>query len=204
MDTYESYNQQEEKPADQQSSTTYQVNGKFVSAQAAMDYANSQLGNNSTAAQSTSSSTSTSAGTGQTNSVPTAQDIVKTTEPTPEAKLDGGGDHGGKKKTSQNDEDNLRGGKQKDRDRDLKQYPKEFQKWYHREYKPNVNPGVDATPGELRDIHQEWEDLGKPVVKATALAVAGIAIWEGVKWIGAAVLAPETGGASLVIASALP
>ena len=48
-DTYESYGQKEEKPADQQSHTTYQVNGKFVSANQAMTYANKVLAIESTA-----------------------------------------------------------------------------------------------------------------------------------------------------------
>ena len=114
------------------------------------------------------------------------------------------GHDGGKKEKKSEDEDKLRGGKQKDRDREIKQYPKDFQKWYHREYKPKVNPGQNATPEELKDIYEEWEELGKPVVKTSVLVLVGWALWEGVKWTGAVILAPETGGVSLAGAAALP
>jgi RHS repeat-associated protein len=122
-------------------------------------------------------------------------------------KADGGGDDD-KKKKSGGDDDKLKGGKQKDRDRDIKQYPPEFQKWYHREYKPDVHPGRNATPEELKEGYKAWEDLGKPVVKAVAKAgfwtLVGIGIYETVKWGAAVILAPETGGTSLVGAAALP
>ena len=98
----------------------------------------------------------------------------------------------------------MRGGKQKNRDKDIKQYPPDFQRWYHREYKPKVGPGRDATPTELEEIYQEWIDLGKPVVKAVGQTVILIGIWEGIKWTGAILLAPETGGASLVLAAETP
>ncbi|MBY0537300.1 MAG: hypothetical protein K2P88_15720, partial [Chitinophagaceae bacterium] len=117
----------------------------------------------------------------------------------------GGGGDADKTKNSGGDDDKLKGGKQKDRDRDIKQYPPEFQKWYHREYKPDVHPGRNATPEELKEGYKTWEDLGKPVVKAVATAgfwtLVGIAAWETVKWGAAVILAPETGGASLVVAA---
>jgi hypothetical protein len=117
----------------------------------------------------------------------------------------GGGSHtqtgGGKKKASN---DKLHGGSQKDRDRDIKQYPKPFQKWYHREYKPDVNPGRDATPEELEDIYKDWLDLGQPTVKSISVwAIIGFGIYETVKWGVATLAAPETGGASLVAAGSV-
>jgi|GEM_PF-2349393 len=67
--------------------------------------------------------------------------------------------------------DKLRGGKKKDRDRDIQQYPKEFQRWYHKDYKPSNNPGRSVTSEELRDIYEEWEDFGKPTVKISLLPI---------------------------------
>jgi RHS repeat-associated protein len=114
-----------------------------------------------------------------------------------------GNNDGGKGK-----DDKLKGGKQKDRDRDIKQYPPEFQKWYHREYKPDVHPGRNATPDELKEGYEAWEDLGKPVVKAVAKAgfwtAVGIGLYETAKWGTAAILSPVTGGASLEVALVLP
>jgi RHS repeat-associated protein len=51
--------------------------------------------------------------------------------------------------------DHLRGGKQKQRDASIKRYPKEFQRWYHREYKQPGDP--DATPEELKELFEEWK-----------------------------------------------
>ena len=121
---------------------------------------------------------------------------------------DAGGDDGGKKKKGGNDDDKLRGGSQKDRDRDMKQYPKDFQRWYHKEIKPDVHPGRDATPDELKEAYKDWLDQGSPVVKAVATAgfwtLVGIGAYEAVKWGGAVILAPETLGASLGAAAVIP
>jgi len=51
--------------------------------------------------------------------------------------------------------DYLRGGKQNQRDASIKRYPKEFQRWYHREYKEPGDP--DATKEELEELYEEWK-----------------------------------------------
>jgi RHS repeat-associated protein len=65
--------------------------------------------------------------------------------------------------------------------------------------KPKGGSGVMGEP-----IGINLNNLFTNTVKAAAAVTVGIAIWEGVKWIGAVILAPETGGASLVGAAALP
>lgn len=57
----------------------------------------------------------------------------------------------------------LRGGKQSTRDADIKQYPTEFQRWYHRYYKGNQRG--NATRDELKELFDDWLDMGKPTVK---------------------------------------
>lgn len=119
-----------------------------------------------------------------------------------------GDDNEDENDANNNDDDHLKGGSQKQRDRDIKQYPKDFQRWYHREVKPDVHPGRNATPEELEEGYQDWLDLGKPVVKAVATAgfwtLVGIGAYETIKWGAAIILAPETFGASLGTAAALP
>lgn len=61
--------------------------------------------------------------------------------------------------------DPMKGGSQKKRDSDIKQYPKEFQNWYHKEIKPSVHPGRNATKEELQEGYQDWLDQGKPAAK---------------------------------------
>lgn len=103
----------------------------------------------------------------------------------------------------------------------MNKYPNDFRNWYHR------NKGDYVLPGEpdpdLAPIYQDWQDLGEPKVKFSPLtpsdgtaettkqvAKVGIAVtavyvlYLGVKWGVAALLAPETGGASLVLAGATP
>ena len=131
-----------------------------------------------------------------------------------EEKLDRKGNYiagpagGDDKKKKGGSDDNLRGGSQKDRDRDIKQYPKEFQRWYHREIKPDVHPGRDATPEELKEGYKDWLDQGQPVVKAVGTAgfwtLVGIGAYEVVKWGVATALAPETAGLSYAVAGATP
>ncbi|MGN6196467.1 MAG: RHS repeat domain-containing protein [Ginsengibacter sp.] len=113
-----------------------------------------------------------------------------------------GGDGGQKKIGGGNDK--LRGGKQKDRDREIKQYPKPFQRWYHREIKPDVHPGRDATPEELREAYKDWSDTQNAVKTVSKWTIIGIGVYETVKWGIAAILAPETGGTSLAAAAAAP
>ena len=119
-----------------------------------------------------------------------------------------GGGPGGKKKKEGGNDDNLSGGSQNDRDREIKQYPKDFQRYYHREIKPDVHPGRDATPEELREAYKDWLDQGRPVANIVAKtgfwALVGYGIYEGVKWGAATILAPETGGGSFAVAAALP
>jgi|GEM_PF-3286275 len=122
---------------------------------------------------------------------------------------------GGKK-----NKDKLKGGKQNQRDHDIKQYPKEFQKWYHREVKPYVHPGRNAAPEELEEGYQDWLDeksssskfyqiKQKPSINLSPAKVGmwtliGIGVYEGIKWTSAVLLAPETGGLSLGAAGGLP
>jgi RHS repeat-associated protein len=117
---------------------------------------------------------------------------------------DGGGGGGGNKDKP----DRLKGGPQKYRDPDIKRYPKDFQRWYHREIKPDVHPGRDATPEELKENYDEWIRLGKPTVNAVATAgfwtLLGIGVYEVAKWGVAIALTPETFGGSLEAAALLP
>lgn len=63
---------------------------------------------------------------------------------------------------SKDKDDHLKGGKQNKRDADIKRYPPDFQRWYHREYKPKVHPGRNATPEELKEAYDDWVEQGKP------------------------------------------
>lgn len=101
--------------------------------------------------------------------------------------------------------DKMRGGSQKQRDQDMMQYPEEFRKWYHREVKPDVHPGRNATKEELEEAYEEWLSYQKQsVAKATGWTVAGIVGYEILKWGVATFLAPETLGTSFGVAAALP
>ena len=106
----------------------------------------------------------------------------------------------------ENPKDKMKGGKQKERDKNLKggKYPKEFTDWLHRDYKPKVSPGKDFPKESLPGIHKEWEDYGKPVVKTVGYVVIGIAIWEISKWTVATIAAPATFGGSLAVAAVIP
>jgi hypothetical protein len=55
------------------------------------------------------------------------------------------------------------GGKQNARDASIKQYPSEFQRWYHKFYKGSSRG--DASRQELQELYQEWINMGKPQVK---------------------------------------
>ena len=57
----------------------------------------------------------------------------------------------------------FKGGSQMVRDASIKQYPREFQKWYHKYYKGNSK--IDATKQELKEIYNEWVKMNKPNVK---------------------------------------
>jgi hypothetical protein len=57
----------------------------------------------------------------------------------------------------------FKGGKQNIRDASIKQYPKDFQRWYHKYYKGNGK--FDASKEELKEIYQEWIKTGSPKVK---------------------------------------
>ncbi len=46
--------------------------------------------------------------------------------------------------------------------------------------------------------------LATETAKVGILAIAAYGLYEGIKWTAAAVLAPETGGASLILAGATP
>jgi len=54
----------------------------------------------------------------------------------------------------------FQGGKQKDRDKTIFNYPQEFRRWFHRQYKQSGDK--DATKDELQDIFQEWQNMGSP------------------------------------------
>ena len=49
------------------------------------------------------------------------------------------------------------------RDAEIQQYPSEFQKWYHRFIKGNQRG--DASSEELKELYQEWKNIGRPNVK---------------------------------------
>ena len=95
----------------------------------------------------------------------------------------------------------MRGEKQKDRDRSIRKYPKEFQRYYHKEYKPKVNPGRDATPEELAEAYEDWNRTNQIV---GAGIIIGIGTYEVIMWGVAIIAAPETLGGSLLTAGALP
>ena len=62
--------------------------------------------------------------------------------------------------TRNNENDNLRGGRQGQRDSGLRGLPRQFRRWYHRHVKPPGGP--DATYEEIQRYYQEWIDLGRP------------------------------------------
>ena len=55
----------------------------------------------------------------------------------------------------------MRGGKKKDRDRDLTQYGDPFSKWYH-QYKQKMQSGQNSTKEELKSLNELWKKLGNP------------------------------------------
>jgi len=57
----------------------------------------------------------------------------------------------------------FQGGKQKDRDKSIFNYPQDFRRWFHRQYKKSGDK--DATKEELQDIYREWKSLGSPKSK---------------------------------------
>jgi hypothetical protein len=57
----------------------------------------------------------------------------------------------------------VKGGKQARRDASINRYPTEFKRWYHRYYKGNQRG--DATPNELKELYDEWINIGKPQIK---------------------------------------
>ena len=54
----------------------------------------------------------------------------------------------------------FKGGSQKQRDQTIFQYPKEFRRWYHKQYKKKGDK--DATKSELKDIFDDWTQQGRP------------------------------------------
>ena len=57
----------------------------------------------------------------------------------------------------------FRPGKQNSRDANLKQFPKDFQRWFHRFGKEDGN--FNATTQDLREMFDEWIRMGKPLTK---------------------------------------
>lgn len=57
----------------------------------------------------------------------------------------------------------FRGGKQNKRDADINEYPTYFKRWYHKYYKGNQRG--NATKGELRELYEDWLNMGSPKVK---------------------------------------
>ena len=57
----------------------------------------------------------------------------------------------------------FRPGKQASRDANLKQFPKEFQRWFHRYAKETGN--FNAPTSELKQLYKEWIRMGKPKIK---------------------------------------
>ena len=59
---------------------------------------------------------------------------------------------------------NFKGGSQKNRDAEIQQYPQNFKRWYHRYIKKGNQRG-DASPEELKELYQEWKNMGQPNLK---------------------------------------
>ena len=57
--------------------------------------------------------------------------------------------------------DRMKGGKKKDRDRDLARYGNSFSKWYH-QYKQKMQPGQTASQEQLKQLNELWKKLGSP------------------------------------------
>ena len=57
----------------------------------------------------------------------------------------------------------FKGGKQTVRDKTINSFPKEFQRWFEREYKQKGD--ADRTYKEIKEIFDDWIDMGKPHVK---------------------------------------
>ena len=57
--------------------------------------------------------------------------------------------------------DRMKGGKKKDRDRDLARYGNSFSKWYH-QYKQKMQPGQNSSKEQLKQLHEMWKKLGSP------------------------------------------
>jgi len=108
-------------------------------------------------------------------------------------------------------------------EQDKKLTPDDIQKikdkgWDHSQKPKGRNaPGIDLYKDRKGNVYEKPKGgggYGEPIginlntlnnVVKTGVGVAiGIAIYEGVKWIVAAVLAPETAGASLAVATATP
>ena len=57
----------------------------------------------------------------------------------------------------------FRGGKQSVRDSNIKSFPKEFQRWFHKYYKEKGD--LDSTIDEFNNLYKEWIKMGQPKVK---------------------------------------
>lgn len=62
---------------------------------------------------------------------------------------------------------NFRGGGKNKRDRNLRDFPIEFIRWFHKYYKEPGDP--DRTREELEEIYDEWVDLGRPKADFTPI-----------------------------------
>ena len=95
-----------------------------------------------------------------------------------------------------------------------------FWTWYHKHYKEPGDPDVPDYK-TAKQLYDDWVRDGKPnaeghrteepddgsvktVVIVVDVAVASWALWEIGKWGVAILAAPETGGASIVVAAATP
>ena len=56
-------------------------------------------------------------------------------------------------------------------DRGTKKYPKVFRNWLHKR-KQDEKRTIDYTPKEIKELYQEWLDLGKPDPRAKYGAIA--------------------------------
>ncbi|MBS1948774.1 MAG: hypothetical protein JST47_13505, partial [Bacteroidetes bacterium] len=135
-----------------------------------------------------------------------------------------GGDDGSKKKKSETGGGDTHNDPDRNPNQDKKLTPGEIEKlikhgWDHSNKPKGRNaPAIDLYKDRKGNVYEKpkgGSGYGEPIginlnnlsnaVKATEIAVViGVGIYEGVKWLAAVVLAPETAGASIAVATVTP